>query len=190
MKERLIGNRVYLEYPAGKVSAEEICECMSCKNTARYMYAVPYPYTIDNASMFLKFVERTEIDYTTFQFGIFNKQDECFIGMISLENIDYECRKCEIGFWISEKFVGKGFAKESSQLLIDYAFAKLAMNKIAAFAIKENVASISLLMSLGFEIEGLFRDDVINKGQLVDRYAFGLLRDNKKMAATINGAFE
>jgi len=180
MTERLIGNRVYLEFPVGKVSAEKICECMSCKNTAKYMYAAPYPYTIDNASIFLKFVERTETDESTFQFGIFTKQDECFIGMISLENIDYDCRKCEIGFWISERFVGKGFAKESSQLLIDYAFRKLGMNKITAFAIKENIASLSLLLNLGFEIEGLLRDDVINKGQLVDRYAFGLLMSNKK----------
>lgn len=174
--ESLIGNSVYLAFPIGKVSEKEIYESMSNENTSKFISAAPYPYTNDDAARFLKFLERTETDASTFQFGIFNKEDNHFIGMISLENIDYECKKCEIGFWMSEKFVGKGITKEASALLIDYAFKKLEMNKITAFAIKENIASISLLTRLGFVIEGLFRDDVINKGQLVDRYAFALLK--------------
>jgi RimJ/RimL family protein N-acetyltransferase len=176
MKENLVGDRIYLTFPIGKVGAENIYQCMSNESTVKFMSSAPYPYTIEHAAMFLKFVETTEKDNSTFQLGIFNKENDSFVGMISLENINVDCKKCEIGFWISEKYVGKGIAKEASKLLIDFAFKKLDINKITAFAIKENTPSISLLINLGFEIEGLLRADVINKEQLVDRYAFGLLK--------------
>lgn len=176
MKESINGDRIYLAFPIGKVSAEVIHECMKNDNTSKFISSAPYPYTIDSAAAFLKYIEKTESNDSIYEYGIFSREDDSFIGMIALENIDTYHKKCEIGYWLSEKYFRKGIASEACKLLIKFAFSKLEMNKITAFAIKENAPSISLLIRLGFEIEGLLRDDVINRGQFADRYALGLLK--------------
>lgn len=180
MKDTMIGNRIYLALPVGKVSGFEIHECMKSGSIPKYISVVPNPYTVEHGEAFLNYIKNTESDASNYQYGIFNKEDDKFIGMISLENVDEDNKKCELGYWVADEYRGKGLVKEASILLTKYAFSKLGMNKITAFVIKENTASISLLISLGFEIEGLLKDDVYNKGQFADRYAFALRKSERQ----------
>ena len=83
------------------------------------------------------------------------------IGQISLYHLDWETGKGECGrLLIGEKAaLHRGFAKQATKLLLDYAFGQLRMKEIELIVVSENIVAISLYKSCGFkeveEIKGL-----------------------------------
>lgn len=75
-----------------------------------------------------------------------------FIGQVVLHKFDYQ-NQVEIGMRILPEWQGKGYAKESLQLLSKYAFFTLGIDKILAKAYHENVVSIHILQSIGMKKE-------------------------------------
>ena len=73
------------------------------------------------------------------------------IGFIDL--FDYTIDSAGVGVIISKDHRNKGFAKEALHLLIDYSFANLNLVKLHCKIVKDNLASIKLFASCGFELE-------------------------------------
>lgn len=145
---------------------------INCKETLEFLSSAPKNYSIENAKSFLNFLSKVEDSERTLQLGAFDKESNQFIGMITLENIDFKDSSCELGYWISKPFTGKGIAFEGCKMLIKYAFSKLGMQRIDAFVIKEHIKSIALLERLGFiQIELIILNEE-NDGALVDRYKY------------------
>ncbi len=161
----LIGERIYLETLTTKVNAKTLQENINDFEQTRYMHEVPYPYTLEDAESYIKYLNSIKDD-SCIELGIFNRNTDDFIGVVSLSNINYQYENGEIGYWIRKKFWNKGYTKEAAQMLIRYATLQ-----------KENTGSLALLTSLGFQVEGLMRKSVKNKGKLVDRYICSLIRE-------------
>lgn len=172
----LNGKRIYLESLIVKVTPEIIQLNMNDIELTKYMNAVPYPYAIEDANRYIKFLNVIKDDETMLQLGIFDNQNNEFIGVVSLEGIDFEDQNAELGYWIAKKFWGKGYAKEAATVILEYAFKKLDLFRIYATLQKENIKSLALLTSFGFQVEGLARNSVKNKGVFVDHYKCGLLK--------------
>ena len=77
------------------------------------------------------FKEEIEGNNKKLQLGIYHKKDKILIGTISLNNIDFQHRKCEISGFIGEKKYQtlKPFL-ESNKLLIKHAFEQLKLAKL------------------------------------------------------------
>lgn len=80
-----------------------------------------------------------------------------YIGLLNLYDLMFnkesEYHKiCSIGFATGERYRRKGLTKEAVQALIDYTFTQLNLECITASTENENIASCSLLQSLGFKI--------------------------------------
>ena len=73
------------------------------------------------------------------------------IGFIDL--FDYTADSAGIGVIISEDHRNKGFAKEALELLANYAFTTVNISKFHCVITKDNLASIKLFLSCGFELE-------------------------------------
>ncbi|GAA0765843.1 GNAT family N-acetyltransferase [Clostridium subterminale] len=173
----LNGKRIYLETLTAKVDAKILQENINDFEQTKYMHEVPYPYTLEDAESYIKYL-KSITDDSCIELGIFNRSTDEFIGVVSLSNINYQYENGEIGYWIRKKFWNKGYAKEATQMLIRYAFQKLNLVRIYATLQKENTGSLALLTNLGFQIEGLMRKSVKNKGKLVDRYICSLLLED------------
>ncbi|MBU5593010.1 GNAT family N-acetyltransferase [Clostridium sp. MSJ-4] len=180
MRELLLrGKRIYLETLTTKVDAKMLQENINDIEQTKYMYTVPYPYTLEDAESYLKYLNSISDD-SSIELGIFDNFTEEFIGVVSLENINHNYGNGEIGYWIRKRFWKKGYAKEATQMLIKYAFQELKLIRIYATLQKENTGSLALLTNLGFQVEGLMRKSVKNKGTLVDRYICSLLIEDYK----------
>ena len=57
----------------------------------------------------------------------------------------------ELGYWIGQKYWGRGYAGEASQVLIKRAFSKLGIKQIFATYKPENIPSKRVLEKLGFK---------------------------------------
>ena len=71
------------------------------------------------------------------------------IGFIDL--FDYTTDSAGVGVIITKSYRNKGFAKEALNLLADYAFVILDINQLYCSITKDNLRSIKLFASCGFE---------------------------------------
>ena len=104
----------------------------------------------------------------------FQKQ---FVGIIGLKDTDPDNKKTEIGYWISERFQGKGIMTHSCKTLVDYIFNSKDINRIQIKAATENLKSRAIPERLGFTFEGIERDGELHNYGFVDLAIYGLLKN-------------
>ena len=108
-------------------------------------------YMIEHAESFLSFLNTVQDSKSTYQLGVFRKGTSKFIGMVTLENIDYKSKSCELGYWLSYKYTGRGLAFEATTELMKFAIDELTIKHFDAYVVTENIDSIKLLEKLGFK---------------------------------------
>lgn len=83
------------------------------------------------------------------QLGVRDKSTGELLGDLALHSLDRQ--SCyEIGFTIDSKHHGKGFGKEAAARLLAYLFEERGAELVEASTDSRNIASIRLLISLGF----------------------------------------
>ncbi|MCG4585424.1 GNAT family N-acetyltransferase, partial [Anaerosalibacter bizertensis] len=101
------------------------------------------------------------------------------VGLIGLLSIDKKNSKAEYYITLGEdKYKGKGIAKLASIKLIKYAFEEIRINKIYLFTEIENKSAQRLFEKIGFRKEGLLKEDIKNGNEHVDRYVYGICKDD------------
>ena len=73
-----------------------------------------------------------------------------FVGWCGLWRLK-ETGEIEVGYAVAKKFWGKGYATEAALEFLDYAFKKLAPEKIVAVARPKNAASRRVMEKLGMD---------------------------------------
>lgn len=81
------------------------------------------------------------------------REDNRFIGYVCLSPTGEE-DTYNLGYCIHGPFHKNGYAYESCQALVDFAFRKLGAKKIISGTADENRPSVKLLKKLGFSVTG------------------------------------
>ncbi|PZU41158.1 MAG: GNAT family N-acetyltransferase [Microbacterium sp.] len=82
-----------------------------------------------------------------------------------------------IGYWVSERFAGKGITPTSVAMATDLCFTDLRLHRMEICIRPENRASLRVVEKLGFRYEGLRRRYIHIDGDWRDHYAFALTRE-------------
>jgi len=115
------------------------------------------------------------------KFTIYHKQSKRPIGRIGFNHIDWVCRNANIFAEIGEpEFWGKGIAGEASRLMINYGFTELNLHKIIAGVFTPNTRSLRAAEKLGFEKEGVLKEEMYVDGQYHDVHRFALFKRDWK----------
>ena len=72
------------------------------------------------------------------------------VGTVTLWNMNLEEKQAELGFELHPDFQKRGLMTEAANLVIDFGFKGLALEKLIAITSPENEPSIVLLEKLGF----------------------------------------
>jgi len=103
--------------------------------------------------------------------------NDSFIGMIGLKSIDNLNKSAEIGYWLSEPFQKRGIVTNATQVLIDFAFKELNINRIQIKCATENFRSKKIPQRLGFRLEGTARaGELLTGGCFVDIEVYSKLK--------------
>lgn len=96
-------------------------------------------------------------------------------GLIGLLNIDSKNKKAEYYICLGgKKFRGKGIAFYATKEIIKTAYTKYGLQKLYLFTEIDNQPAQRLFEKVGFEKEGLLKNDLIYNGKKIDRYVYGL----------------
>lgn len=110
----------------------------------------------DFKGVFKWWIDLYETDYDgdfKYNFAIFLKGNNQFVGWGGLGVIDCFYPEKEIYYLIGKEHWGKGYATEAMSALIQYYFNTIGLDKIIALAKPENIASNKVIKNLGFKFE-------------------------------------
>ncbi|MBI3050933.1 GNAT family N-acetyltransferase [Candidatus Woesearchaeota archaeon] len=175
MEKVLAGSEILLR-PLRPSDAIDIYLNVRHRAISRYTENIPYPYPRKAAE---KFIAKSALAWKKkegYAFAIVSRKKAELIGLISLNKVDWKARRATIGYWLGKKHWGKGIMSAAVRMALQFAFAKLRLNKVEATAFEENRASNRVLQKAGFSHEGTVRQHILRFGRLHNINQYGLLR--------------
>lgn len=99
-----------------------------------------------------------------------------FVGGAGLHPRDWDVRVFEIGYWVRATAQGHGYVTEAVRLLTDFAFERLAANRVFIRCNARNARSAAVAERLGFAREALLRNEMrAVDGSLRDTLIYALI---------------
>jgi RimJ/RimL family protein N-acetyltransferase len=80
-----------------------------------------------------------------------------------------------IGYWVADKYQRKGYAQEAIRALAEFCFAKLSLTRVEIVCDPDNIASQTLIESVGAKKEAIARNRFIFHGKPKDGVVYSLL---------------
>lgn len=106
-------------------------------------------------------------------------EDNKVIGVIELDGFDWAARSAWVGIGIGDAdYRGKGYGTEAMQLILEYAFQELNLNRVNLNVFAFNKRAICSYEKCGFKYEGTQRDVIYKEDQRWDMIDMGILRSD------------
>ena len=135
------------------------------------------PVRIDDAKKWFEPQEGRVRNFIVFE--IWHKKDKKPVGNTFLTDIDWINGWANVGMTIGEpNYWNKNIATEATELIIEYAFNELNLNKLHGVVIVDNIGSWKVAEKTGFKFEGIHKDELFVDGKYVDVKTYGLLKDD------------
>lgn len=99
------------------------------------------------------------LNKVSFRFLIFHKDSKELVGIISLESVNWNIPKCEIGYWINTKYSGCGYITEAAEELTNFGLNKVKFKRMEIRCEINNLKSRSIPEKIGYELEGILKND-------------------------------
>lgn len=121
--------------------------------------------------------KKTETNYT---FVIENKLNNNFIGLFGLNLGRAIYKKGEVWYKILPEYWDEGFATESLQRILNFAFNDLKLHRIEAGCAVENNASYKVMEKVGMQKEGVCRKVLPLENGWSDTFEYAILDTDKR----------
>jgi RimJ/RimL family protein N-acetyltransferase len=116
-------------------------------------------------------------DKTALTFAIVLNESNNHIGNLGLINIDYRSRRGQLWIYLENQNTGKGLGIEALDLILEYAFQYLNLNRVFLYVVSTNVRALSFYKKCGFKVEGTFRQHIYLKNKYIDAIWLGILKE-------------
>lgn len=131
----------------------------------------PHPYRLEHANAFIDSV-LTGASTHTF---VVEYQGELAGVIGAILQTDVYRKNIEIGYWIGEKFWGKGLSTCALGLYLEYLRSQDDFHRVFARVFAPNKASMKVLENNGFSLEGISREAAFKDNRFLDVHTFSLL---------------
>ncbi len=133
-----------------------------------------FPWSKEETENWLK---KTLQDKETLSLGVVEKTTEQLIGYAGIATMSRINRSGEYYLFLGEKESwGKGYGTEATQLIVQYGFTSLNLNRIMLTVSASNIGGIKVYTRAGFQREGVLRHALYRDGIYHDSIVMGLLR--------------
>jgi len=170
----VIKSKYFILRPFRKKDARSVAKNINNKKIYRNTLHIPYPYTLKDANEWLaktlKEAKKKKPSKVNFAIDINSE----VIGSVSLEKI--EGHKSEIGYWLAEKFWGRGITTEAVKMVTKFGFNRLRLKRIYAKVFPFNKTSMQILRRNGYKFEGIIRKNTKKDNKFLDDYLFAKVK--------------
>lgn len=141
---------------------------------ARYLRdRFPHPYSRADAVRFLEYVQQTQQECV----ACIEMVEGEAAGAIGVQfRSDVERCSAELGYWLGEKFWGRGVMTAAIRSFADWVMPRFELTRLYAEVFAENPASGRVLEKCGFARVGVLRKAAIKYGEHHDYVLYDLVR--------------
>ena len=110
---------------------------------------------------------------SAFDFGLWH--EGWFCGEINMSHIARGAfLSAHVGYWIDERFAGKGLVAEGLLAVFEFAFEQVGLHRVQISIMHRNAASLRVVDKLGLRSEGIAQGYIQIAGIWEDHVRFGL----------------
>jgi RimJ/RimL family protein N-acetyltransferase len=170
--------------PSNKEWADLLCKWSNDPEVRHYARNV-MPNSLEDVKKWVEPREHHEGPPNFIVMTIWHKKDKRPIGVAGLGDIKWFNRWANAFLQIGEKkYWGKGIATEATELLLQYAFEEVNLNKVSGQIIVDNIGSWKVAEKVGFKFEGILEQEFYVDGEYKDAKRYSYTKDrwleNKK----------
>jgi N-acetyltransferase len=133
---------------------------------------------IENLKKYIANAIKNRESEKEYPFIVFDKISGKFVGSTRFYGIFLEMKTIEIGYtWYGKKYQGSGINKNCKYLMLEFAFDKLEMERVAFAANSKNERSLNAMKSIGCVVEGVLRNCSTDaKGERIDATRLSIIK--------------
>lgn len=137
----------------------------------------PIPTSVEKQKEWFKdYLKKKDISEGV-EFAI-EASDGKYIGGCSVNQIDLKNRIAEVGIFIGAKeYLGKGYGTDAMELLLEYLFDEVNMNKVSLNVMSFNKRAVRSYEKAGFSLEATGREAIFRAGKYHDLLAMSILKE-------------
>jgi len=155
-------------YKAADESRQHVGEWMSWMTDA---------YTLWHTKEWVRHAISAWENNEEYEFLIIDREDDSIAGACGLNEINWKDLVCNLGYWVRTSKLNLGAARQASQLLRDFGFCELGLNRLEIVIAVENEQSRRVAESLGAIYEGIQRQRLRVHETVHDARMYALLRN-------------
>ena len=173
MTEIIRSTRVYLR-PLTEVDATaRYAAWLNDPDVNRYLETRHGQQTVESCK---RFIDDCNRDSCSHLFGVFLLENDAHVGNAKIGSVNPYHQRGQVSLFIGEKSQwGKGLGREVVTALTRYGFEVLKLQRLEAGCYSQNKQSLRLFQSVGYIVEGRFRDHFELDGDRMDSIWLGIL---------------
>lgn len=105
---------------------------------------------------------------------------DCYMGTVSLKNIDSQHRNAEYAISLCPDAIGKGYASFATKKILDIGFNQYSLIKIYLNVVRQNIRAVKFYEKFGFIKEGEFINHIIIRDNTYDLLWYRMLLSEYK----------
>lgn len=149
---------------------------------ARFLF--PPPATVKGFERFIDWTHRQRAAGADVCFAVTLKDYDTAIGVFQVRRLEPGFRTAEWGFALGTPFWGTGVFQASAELVLEFAFETLGVQRLEARAAVHNGRGTGALRKVGAVMECVLRRSFQRHGEYYDQTLFAILAGEWKAART------
>jgi RimJ/RimL family protein N-acetyltransferase len=134
------------------------------------------PTETEDEKNFIRMANNAWEDHYMFDYGMFLRSGDNYIGNIGIHTINWENSRAEIGYWVFSDFEGNGYVSEALCFIEKILFGT-GFNRIEIRCDSNNVRSSQVPQRNNYTLEGILRENAFYKNQYINTMVFSKLKD-------------
>lgn len=135
----------------------------------------PHPYTLKDAEEWIRSAG-AENPIRNFAIVV---EGEAAGGIGFVLKDDVYRGAAEIGYWLGEKFWGRGIMTETVRAMTGHVFANFGVQRIEAGVYEWNPSSMRVLEKAGYTFEARLSKSIIKDGEAIDELIYAIVRPDR-----------
>lgn len=121
-----------------------------------------------------EYIEKYNDDFIQF---VIEKHDGTIIGKCGTGHVDWKNACATVWIFIgSVENRGKGYGTEALDLLVNFIFNEMNMNRVQLWVFAFNERAVASYKKIGFQVEGRLEQELFRNGKYNDVLQMGILR--------------
>jgi RimJ/RimL family protein N-acetyltransferase len=165
--------------------APALLAMLSTAEVARFIS--PPPTTIEGFERFIGWAHEQRRQGHYVCFAVVPHGMASAVGLFQIRQLDAGFANAEWGFAIGSAFWGTGLFLEGSELVLDFAFGTIGIQRLEARAAVANGRGNGALRKIGAVQEAILRRSFLRNGEFLDQVLWSILPSDWRQGKAVSG---